>query len=165
MNALSSIKFPRWNVAKNAANDLTKGFSAPPIPVLEIAESCSVDVVFADFGKHSAKVAGFCNFSAAKLFVNREDKPERQTFTIAHELGHWVLHREEFLHDPEAYPVLARMASPDNDNAFEKEANKFAAHLLVPSRLLDPVRGAPVASLARAFGVSKMMMEFRLKNG
>ena len=165
MNVLSPFRLPRWNVAKNAADELTKDFSAPPIPVLQIAESTGVDVVFADFGQHTGTVAGFCDFGAAKLFVNRKDSPERQTFTIAHELGHWVLHREEFLRDPASYPVLARLSTPNNNNAFEKEANKFAAHLLVPSHLLEPVRGASVASLARAFGVSRMMMEFRLKNG
>lgn len=46
----------------------------------------------------------------------------------------------------------------------EKEANKFAACLLVPERLLAPVKGASVAALARSFGVSRTMMEFRLKN-
>lgn len=77
-------------------------YSKPPIPVVEIAESNGVDVVFADFGAHSDKVAGFCDFKKAKLYVNKNDIRERQLFTIAHEFGHWVLHREDFLLHPNA---------------------------------------------------------------
>jgi Zn-dependent peptidase ImmA (M78 family) len=155
---------PQWAAAKASADNLTDTYSTPPIPVLQIAERKGVDVVFANFGMHTGTVAGFCDFQNAKIFVNREDKAERQTFTIAHELGHWILHREIFVSEPDKYPVLPRFNEPDYSNAFEKEANHFAAHLLVPSRLLAPVSGAPVAAIARAFGVSKTMMEFRLKN-
>jgi len=87
----------------------------------------------------------------------------RQRFTIAHELGHWVLHREYFLAHPESYPVLPRFEKPDKDNYMEKEANSFAAHILVPERLLTPVRRYPVSKLAQLFLVSREMMEHRLK--
>lgn len=150
---------PRWGLAEQEASRLSAPFSAPPIPVHEIAEQSGVNVVFADFGKHSETVAGFCDFKARRLYVNSKDPSVRQSFTIAHELGHWVLHRDEFLRDPSKYPVLPRFAEPNQDDPFEKEANKFAACLLVPSRLLAPVKGAPVAKLAEMFGVSRTMME------
>ncbi|AUQ49920.1 hypothetical protein PhaeoP83_01646 [Phaeobacter inhibens] len=155
---------PRWNLAENRANELTQDLSAPPIPVYEIAESSGVNVVFVDFGEHAESVSGLCDFNAARIYVNRDDSTERQTFTMAHELGHWLLHRDIFINDPDAYPVLPRFAKPDSKNPLEKEANKFAACLLVPNRLLRPVKDAPVAVLARIFGVSRLMMEYRLKN-
>jgi Zn-dependent peptidase ImmA (M78 family) len=155
---------PRWDMAEQEANRLSAPFSAPPIPVHEIAELSGVNVVFADFGKHAEAVAGFCDFKARRLYVNAKDALVRQSFTIAHELGHWVLHRDVFLRDPSRYPVLPRFAEPDQNDPLEKEANKFAACLLVPSRLLSPVKGAPVAKLAEVFGVSRTMMEFRVKN-
>lgn len=155
---------PRWDTAELTANELSAEFSSPPIPVLEIAERNGVDVVFADFGNLKDKVAGFCDFKEQKLFVNDADPFSRQMFTMAHELGHWMLHRSIFEADPERYPVLPRFHEPDMNDPLEMEANSFAANLLVPERLLKPVRSAPVSALASTFGVSISMMEVRLKN-
>lgn len=156
-------KAPRWKLARERADEFTKPYDRPPIPVHQIAENNGVDVVFADFGRHARTVAGFCDFAAAKLYVNRSDRIDRQGFTIAHEFGHWVLHRELFLSEPSRYPVLPRFSVPNRNDPLEKEANHFAAHLLVPSRLLAKVAKATVPELARAFGVSEMMMGFRLE--
>ena len=155
---------PRWGHAEKKANELSAPYSSPPIPVLDIAEDNGVNVVFADFGKNSESVSGLCDFPNARIYVNEDDIPERQAFTMAHELGHWLLHRDVFLKQPELYPVLPRFSSPDQSNILEKEANKFAATLLVPARLLKPVKDAPVSTLASIFGVSRTMMEFQLKN-
>jgi Zn-dependent peptidase ImmA (M78 family) len=164
MGVSFSITRTRWGAAKSAADSLTADFTAPPIPVMEIAESSGVEVIFADFGEHKESVAGFCDFERAKLYVNADDMTERQTFTIAHELGHWILHRDLFLKSPQNYPVLPRFQSVDKNNPHEQEANHFAANLLVPERLLKPVIGAPLSVLAKVFGVSRKMMEFRVKN-
>jgi Zn-dependent peptidase ImmA (M78 family) len=155
---------PRWDVAERTAEDLSSPYSAPPIPVLEIAEQNGVNVVFANFGSNAEKVAGLCDFENARIYVNEDETAERQSFTIAHELGHWMLHRQTFIDDPDRYPVLPRFSQPDRNDPLEKEANKFAACLLVPSRLLRPVKDAPVSYLASVFGVSRLMMEFRVKN-
>lgn len=159
-----AISRPRWSLAERRADELTKDYSSPPIPVLEIAERNGVNVVFADFGEHSESVSGFCDFGNSRLYVNSEDRPERQSFTMAHELGHWILHREIFTNNPELYPVLPRFNDPDTNDPLEKEANKFAACLLVPKRLLRPVREAPISALTSVFGVSRTMMEFRVQN-
>jgi Zn-dependent peptidase ImmA (M78 family) len=155
---------PRWELAERKANELATPFSSPPIPVLEIAEQNGANVIFADFGKNSEKVSGFCDFNSSRLYVNKDDSTERQSFTIAHELGHWILHRSVFLADPSKYAVLPRFSDPNKDDLCEKEANKFAACLLVPDRLIRPVRSAPIAKLASIFRVSRTMMEFRVKN-
>ena len=155
---------PRWDLAEQTADGLTQDFSAPPIPVLEIAENNGVNVVFADFGEHSERVSGLCDFKHARIYINQDDIPERQAFTMAHELGHWILHRDIFAKDPDNYTVLPRFTQPNQGDPMEKEANKFAATLLVPLRLLRPVRHAPVSQLASIFGVSRTMMEYRLKN-
>ena len=155
---------PRWKLAEQRADDLSAPYSSPPIPALEIAENNGVNVVFIVFGPNAEAVSGLCDFEKARIYVNRDDNPGRQTFTIAHELGHWLLHRDIFLEEPDRYPVLPRFSQPDRDDPLEKEANKFAAALLVPERLLRPVKNAPVTILADVFGVSRTMMEHRLKN-
>ena len=152
-------------MAKHKADGLTDVYSSPPIPVLEIAEQNGVNVVFANFGSSSERVAGYCDFRNAKLFVNAADGPRRQSFTIAHELGHWVMHRIFFLKNPEIYPFLPRFSRPSNNDPHEKEANKFAAHLLVPDHLLQPVLNPTLSAvtLANIFFVSRTMMEIRMK--
>jgi Zn-dependent peptidase ImmA (M78 family) len=155
---------PRWDLAKQKADALSAPYSAPPIPVLEIAESQGVDVVFADFDEIGEKVAGFCDFQSERIYVNEADRLTRQMFTIAHELGHWMLHRAYFEASPELYRILPRFQRVDRHDAFEQEANCFAANLLVPTRLLKPVGSAAVAQLASIFLVSREMMENRLKN-
>lgn len=155
---------PRWGMAERKADELTAPFSSPPIPVLEIAENNGVNVVFADFGSNSEKVAGLCDFENARIYVNQDESAERQAFTMAHELGHWLLHREIYLSDPGRYPVLPRFSLPNQSDPLEKEANKFAATLLVPLRLLRPVKSSTASSLASVFGVSRTMMEYRLRN-
>ena len=164
MTVASDIEKPRWRLAERRADDLTAEYFSPPIPVLEIAERNGVNVVFADFEEYSETVSGFCAFTKARLYVNADDRPERQNFTMAHELGHWILHRVYFVENPELYPVLPRFSEPDKADPLEKEANKFAACLLVPKRLLLPVRTSPISALASVFGVSRTMMEFRAQN-
>jgi Zn-dependent peptidase ImmA (M78 family) len=75
-----------------------------------------------------------------------------------------MLHRDLFYSDPAKYTVLPRFQRPSRTDPFEQEANVFAANLLVPSHLLRTVRHAPVAQLASIFGVSRQMMENRLKH-
>lgn len=160
----AALAKPRWDLAKQKAAELSAPYSAPPIPVLEIAESCGVDVIFADFGGAGEKVAGFCDFQNARLYVNDADRLTRQTFTIAHELGHWILHRSFFQEHPDLYQILPRFQRVAKNNPFEQEANCFAANLLVPARLLRPVQTASVAQLSSIFAVSREMMENRLKS-
>lgn len=152
-------------MARRKADGLTEVYSSPPIPVLEIAEQNGVNVIFANFGSSSDLVAGYCDFGKAKLFVNAADGPRRQSFTIAHELGHWLMHRNVFGENPEIYPVLPRFSKPSNNGPLEKEANTFAAHLLVPDHLLKPVLNPAVSAVALAniFFVSRTMMEIRMK--
>lgn len=158
---MTVIDKPRWKVVKSKADELTKTYTAPPIPVLDIAERNGVDVVFATFDPN---VAGFCDFRSAKLYVNDIDPVNRKTFTMAHELGHWLLHREFYLKHPEKYPVLPRFQRNPSNDPLEKEANFFARNLLVPDRLLAPVAQAPLSWLADAFAVSQEMMTYRLRN-
>jgi len=160
---MTGLAAPRWNFVRAKARELTREYSSPPIPILEIAEQNGVEVVFADFGKHASSIAGFCDFGERQIVVNDFDNFGRKMFTIAHEFGHWMLHKEFFDRDPELYAVLPRMQAPKK-NAFETEANLFAAESLVPTHLLQPVKNAGAAQLADIFGVSREMMENRLKN-
>jgi len=155
---------PNFLEAELQADRLSDLYSSPPIPVLEIANAEGVRVAFSSFGKLSADVAGFCDFEERTLYVNSEDPIIDQLFTIAHELGHWVMHRHLFQSDPTKYTALPRMRRMLTGNRHEIEADAFAEYLLVPKRLLLPIKNAPVAELASIFAVSQALMEDRLKH-
>jgi Zn-dependent peptidase ImmA (M78 family)/transcriptional regulator with XRE-family HTH domain len=61
------------------------------------------------------------------IVVKKEDAEARQSFTLMHELGHVLMHRTSSVDDN-----LDLLST----NGMEREANQFAAHLLVPDRLL-----------------------------
>jgi GAF domain-containing protein len=72
------------------------------------------------------------------IFVNTRSCQTRQRFTIAHELGHFVLHRGQqagFQCDKDAVHLgLGESAAIEREAAaIEREADEFASHLLMPS--------------------------------
>lgn len=108
------------------------------------------------------------------------EHPYRRRFTLAHELGHFILHKsiiDEFggVDDNTMY-----RSTPQGDiyNSrieldHEKQANSFAANLLMPEDAVweavsDPANHkgdqASLMKLMRAFEVSPSAMRWRLKN-
>lgn len=155
---------PNLAEAERAADALTNIYSSPPIPPHEIAEENGVHVLSIDFGRQAETVSGLVDFANARLYANKSDNLERQLFTVAHELGHWLLHKEFYETDPERYNFLPRFSSPDRDDPLEQEANRFAASLLIPRRLLVSVLHAPVSKLSGIFLVNRAMMERRIRD-
>ncbi len=102
--------------------------------------------------------------------VNRNEARERQRFTIAHELAHYLLHRHviDSLPDGITDNVLYRSGAPER---IEYEANRLAAELVMPMELIEKklsrdfsgvVTEVTIESLAASFEVSKAAMEIRL---
>ena len=104
--------------------------------------------------------------NAHEQAVGRNDPPLRRfRFTIAHEIGHWVCH---CLEGRKAEPELSYCRPVDlteaADRALEREANVFAAELLMPE---SAVRQAweeleDVGACAVRFDVSPTAMRWRL---
>lgn len=67
----------------------------------------------------------------AIISVNVSSIPQRRRFSICHELGHWHLHRGESL-----YCKSADIGDKDVAHAKEKQANRFAADLMLPPYLV-----------------------------
>jgi len=109
----------------------------------------------------------------AVIGVNAKHHPNRQVFTIAHELGHFLLHEADDVHVDRGFQVKLRSgASSEGTDIEEKEANLFAAELLMPKSFLekdlaeidevDLVDEDQIAALAGKYGVSTQAMTFRL---
>jgi Zn-dependent peptidase ImmA (M78 family) len=109
---------------------------------------------------------------------NRDQSDARQRFTIAHEIGHYVLHRQSqalFIDKNYQAAFFRSHASASKSDPREREANSFAAALLMPRipierefkkcTLLELGNDdGPIAIMARMFGVSTQAMTYRLTN-
>jgi Zn-dependent peptidase ImmA (M78 family) len=137
------------------------GVTAPPVDPVRIARGIGVTVYFVIFETDKQNISGFFDYEERAIFVNRDEYPLRQTFTIAHEIGHKILH-EEWAKSSD-YRVLLRDSTYQSDDPHEKEANAFAADLLVPRFLLDQYwQRLTVDQLSTLFAVSVPMIKNRL---
>ena len=107
-----------------------------------------------------------------RLIVNAEHSRSRQRFTIAHELGHFVLHATALgdgTNDTRKYRATpaARAYNHTLDARHEREANQFAASLLMPAAKVRQFQQVMQANdpghLAELFQVSRGAMEIRLE--
>lgn len=154
---------PDYARVKREAARLLRDFavSEPPVDPAKIARELGVTVYFVKFSPDKQNVSGFFDCDEGAIFVNKDEWPLRQTFTIAHELGHKILH-EEWARSSD-YKVLLRDQDYSGDDPHEKEANAFAANLLVPRFMLDKYwKALTPEQLSHLFAVSVPVIKFRL---
>ena len=117
----------------------------------------------------------FMKDAATIIVVNSPHHPNRQRFTLAHELGHFELHMTEIgseVHVDKTFLAFARDAKSSMGwDRKEIEANRFAGELLVPHHMLveelcdrdvDVEDERLIADMAGRFEVSRQMMTFRI---
>lgn len=104
-----------------------------------------------------------------RISVNGLDSYFRQRFTMAHELGHYLLHRDRIgdgIVDDRAYRSTdpSKYKSTLIGQAEEAEANRFAARILMPADKVtaEAKDASSLSTLAERFQVSKLAMEIRL---
>lgn len=105
--------------------------------------------------KHGWSGAVKSDGDTAHIWINAAEHPTRQRFTLAHELGHLLLH------------PTGQMEFRDFNfrGPKETEANKFAAALLMPLDMLEPLAVLPWHdrdTLAPVFQVSPRAMQIQL---
>lgn len=149
--------------------------SRHPVPVDRLARQMGLRLAFEPFeGDLSGMLYRDDGEGSPVIVVNSLNPKVRQRFTIAHELGHFVLHDDLLFIDK---PVAVRFRDARSSlatNPEEIEANRFAASLLLPkawvvaeadrrlARSPDIASEALVDELARTFDVSRQAMELRL---
>lgn len=96
--------------------------------------------------------------------VNKNQNPKRQRFTLAHELGHFVLHKNK---NTEFTDTTFFRKNEDNDS-LEYNANEFAARILMPEErvnfYIQQQNIKSIKSLADIFDVSSSAMRYRVES-
>lgn len=150
-----------------------------PVDVESLTAALHLDIVEHDLNQ---EISGLLITAANKstIGINSNNSPTRRRFTIAHEVGHYVLcHQREgiFIDKPDnLYTIIYRdQNSSTGEYLQEREANAFAAALLMPKELIhsclkntkfdfeDPNLDV-ISRLAEKFEVSNQAMGFRLSN-
>jgi Zn-dependent peptidase ImmA (M78 family) len=138
-----------------------------PIPIEEMARLLGIRISRApstDFSGLLLRKDG-----KALIGVNSSEAPVRQRFTIAHELGHFILHPQKDAFVDFRKGTEAGQARPPR----ERHADMFAAALLMPRTPLlrdfrrlakDGDTNQITAMLAKQYAVSEDAMRFRLIN-
>ena len=165
---------PRYALARRKAEQLLQeaGIVAPPVPVEQLAEHMGAVVRYAPFdGQMSGLLHRSEDGNRAVIGVNSRHPTVRQRFSIAHELGHLVLHEPAFQIDQHAFVSFRNSKSSSASDPHEIEANQFAAALLMPEVLLracvdqlgeNPDVEESIRRLAQRFDVSTQAMTIRL---
>ena len=118
-----------------------------PVPIERIAENhLGYDIEITDEGLFAdPEFLGGIHFDDKLIQVNGsiEDHEGRYSFTVAHELGHHCLHKEEFKKQTSGNEIMCRDVG--EKPIAELQADRFAASLLMPSKIV-------LSAFNRAFG-------------
>ena len=181
-------------IGKNELEELSDTFLQKlsrkilPIPIEEIIElDCGLILEKISLEEN---ILGKIIFDSKKIQVDKslEDASGRNRFTLAHELAHWILHKDLILSDTNYYQtsmfdnnqhqyVCKKQTKPNSKKREEWQADYFAACLLMPKDLVyenyKKITGSTkpqsfsykncVKKLSDIFQVSQESMKIRLK--
>lgn len=123
---------------------------------VKIAEYANIRIAILPLGE----IAG--NYKLVKrkrwIFVNDNIPTDSPMFkvVVAHELGHALLHRKENCAFIKNKTLLLT-------SGIEREANQFAAHLLISDDMLQNYSGCTQSQFCDCTGYPKELIELRLK--
>lgn len=167
------MKPREWNLINPEHREiLEKHLPECPVRVGQVAKELGVKIRIS--GLHP-EVSGLIRHEGSDGYVirvNRYEARERQRFTIAHELAHFMLHKNLIDKSSKGITdnILYRSGAPE---AVEYEANRLAAEIVMPGyqvkkALYEDFDGIAteeaIENLAERFQVSKAAMEIRLIN-
>lgn len=136
-------------LARKAARDLLERIDRKQnseVDVEKIASILDIDIIEGEFrAEDGKKISGLIKMSGKNgkpvIAINSKEPPQRKRFTLAHEIGHFILHSNEQMHIDEDFEFTAFRDSSSSiaTNLKEIQANQFAAELLMPSNEVEEI--------------------------
>lgn len=139
-----------------------------PVKLGALAERLGVKVLLSTLPRGTSGQIGQEN-GVFVIRINRHEVKQRQRFTLAHELAHYLLHRDRIIAEG-GWSENVLLRAPNQPIEIEYQANRLASDLVIPSHLLEkatadytgPMTSEVIDDLARRFGVSTAAMEIKL---
>lgn len=163
---MKSIELPEYTInsydpsdysPKEIADRIRYELKIPrgPIPnIIKLLEDNGVIIIKIDFG--TDKIDGLTTITASNrkvMFINNQMPNDRIRFSVAHELGHLVMHISK---------------TPQSIDTVEDEADSFASQFLLPESELSPflknINLSTLAQLKRRWRVSMRALIRRAKD-
>jgi Zn-dependent peptidase ImmA (M78 family) len=143
------------------ADDLLQaaGVTSPPVALRDVISVLNLSLVEKAREPFSPEAALVPLGDCKAIVINGPSSERRRRFTIAHEIGHFVLH-------PECVAPERGGATNFASGPYERQADAFAAALLMPEHLVRQAaleEGADPRRLADRFEVSVQSMTIRLQ--
>jgi len=144
--------------------------SSAPVDVFELARD--LDIIIKE-EKLGSEISGSIESigDRFKITVNQADSNNRKRFTVAHELGHFMLHSRLInsgITDNKLYRSYDDRKNKKVCSHHETEANTFAANLLMPEKLIEDLysknQHISNSELAARLGVSEQALTIRLES-
>lgn len=143
---------------------ILKDFTAEaPVKVGALAKALGLKVVVSTLPLNISGMLKPDEGGGFVVKINRFEPKERQRFTIAHEIAHYLLHRQLIARGV----VDSALYRSKLSSRLEAEANRLAADILMPRKLVEHEKSlAPVGVdvdryLAQKFEVSLPAMDIR----
>ena len=149
------MNYRKYKESRNLAWQvlIQEGVSELPVNIVDICKRMGIRVKFiSPSGGGDGYTTMFLGIPY--IFVSEDCTPERQRFTIAHELGHILLG-----HVGEGN-LVNREPDPE-DNPMEREANVFASRLLAPACVLWALDARSPEEIAALCRISNQSAKFR----
>ena len=154
------------DVRKKIDNYLTEH----PVKLGEIAKQLGVNVLLSTLPRGTSGQIRKEN-NQFVIRINRHESRQRRRFTLAHELAHFLLHRDRIEAEEGDWSENVLLRAPNQPIKIEYEANRLAFDLVIPSALLadataeytGPMTSEIIENLAQRFGVSTAAMEIKLQ--
>lgn len=132
-----------------------------PVDIMKIAKNLGINVFECNFGKQGISGAIIKKNDEYRIYVKNDDAVVRKRFTIAHELGHFILHKDK-LDDAHYDDIMYRGNLSSQE---EEESNYFAGCILInKNNLLDIYRvTSDRRAIAKIFEVSEAALNIRFE--
>lgn len=155
---------------EQAAYDIAEEFYVkdPPVNIMQIAQTMGFTVLETDLSAYEEvagyRISGMIEAGGGEnprklIYVNSKEHEGRKNFTIAHELGHYILHM-----DKEKDEIITSFRG--SKDVREREADMFASELLMPTELVlieyYKTIYPTVRQLSKKFEVSEAAMRYKL---
>lgn len=151
-----------------------------PFPFAKLLKANNTQIVYKDCS--TLGISGAIMYNSGNdsfiILLNQNETPERQYFTTAHEIGHLYLHKDYVVSQKDDGVVdfidgfdgimFRKKALTIEDQRKEREANNFAAELIMPENRVREAFDITDARMsveyyASMFGVSVSAMAIRLE--
>lgn len=161
------IEKPRYSYAAKIAQKIVNEIKAstPPIDLNKILLHIGINLLPYSFPEKISAILLKEN-NMLVIGVNKTHHINRQRFSIAHEIGHYLLghYKDIFVDMSEISEGRFDVSDTDHNKVQELEANFFAGELLMPATMLkkDFAKLRNVEEIAKQYEVSKNALWIKL---